>query len=408
MPLRRRLSVAPFLFRHLYRLTIGKNPNRPASMDDIGLFTGAPQHENFARVRDLAPTRKMAASAKPYTWPVGENIELPESYIFQGETRLTGQFLVDTDTSALLVLIDGKVRYERYLLTGGPTVNWLSMSVAKSFISALVGIALEEGHIKSIEEPISDYVPVQPGSAYDGVSIKDVLQMSSGARWNEDYNDPESDIYQLGLALRGSKGGLDGFVARMVRESEPQKVCRYNSGETQILGALLYHATGRLVADYMHEKLVEPLGFESPGYWITDMLGVEMSFAGVNLTARDFAKLGELYRNGGMWQGKRILSEEWVAASTTIDSPIREAGHPIVGDHQFNLGYGYQWWIPGGHRGDFSAIGVLNQLVYVDPPTKTVIVKLSANRLYGTSPHEATNRDEENVEFLRAIAQHQH
>jgi CubicO group peptidase (beta-lactamase class C family) len=136
------------------------------------------------------------------------------------------------------------------------------------------------------------------------------------------------------------------------------------------------------------------------------MRGVEMSYAGLNLTARDFAKLGELYRNHGVWQGRRILSEDWVRASTTIDSPIREPGRPIVGDHGFDLGYGYQWWIPAGDRGDYSAIGILNQLVHVDPTTRTTIVKLSANRRYGTSTDEATNRDVENVEFLRAIAQH--
>lgn len=192
----------------------------------------------------------------------------------------------------------------------------------------------------------------------------------------------------------------------MVRESAPETVCRYNSGETPVLGALIARATGQSVSDYMHAKLVEPLGFESPGFWITDMRGVEMSYAGLNLTARDFAKLGELYRNHGVWQDRRIVSEDWVRASTTIDSAIREPGRPLVGDHEFDLGYGYQWWIPAGNRGDYSAIGILNQLVYVDPSTRTTIVKLSANRMYGTSTEESTNRDVENVEFLRAIAQH--
>lgn len=228
--------------------------------------------------------------------------------------------------------------------------------------------------------------------------------MSSGARWNEDYNDSDSDIFQINQALLGKGSGLDGFVARMVRESAPNTVCRYNSGETQILGALVAHATKRSLTEYMTEKLVQPLGFESPSFWITDMLGTEMCYAGLNMTARDYAKLGELYRNGGMWQGKRIISTSWIQASTTIDSPIREAGQPIVGDHKFDLGYGYQWWIPAGHKGDYCAIGVLNQLVYVNPEKKVTIVKLSANRKYGTSTLEDTNQDSENVEFLRAIA----
>lgn len=380
----------------------------PNKMLEMGLFTGAPQHTNFCRIRELAPTAMMAPSPKPYTWPVGEALSIPDTYTFNGEDRSSEQLLVDTDTAALLVIVDGAIRYEQYWLTGGPDVNWLSMSVAKSFISALVGIAIAEGRIENIDDPISRYVPVNPGSAYDGVSIRTVLQMSSGARWNEDYSDTESDIFQVSMAMLGVGGGLDDFVARMVREHEPETVCRYNSGETQILGALIARATGYSVADYMQEKLVNPLGFESPGYWVTDLAGTEMSYAGLNLTARDFARLGELYRQGGRWQGRQIVDEQWVRDSTSINSAIREPGRPLVGDHAMSLGYGYQWWIPAGDRGDYSAIGVLNQLVYVDPATETVIVKLSANRNYGTANTEDVNRDAENVEFLRAIAQRAH
>lgn len=375
----------------------------PASILEMGLFTGAPQHQNFCRMKDIAPTTTMGVSSRPTEWPQGARIDLPESYEFGGQTRSTTQFLTDTDTGALLVLVDGAVRYEEYWLTGGPAVPWLSMSVAKSFISALVGIAVDEGHITSIDDPISNYVPVEPGSAYDGAPIRTVLQMSSGARWNEDYSDPESDVFQISMAMLGAGGGLDGFVSRMVRDAEPGTVCRYNSGETQVLGALIARATGSSVTEYMQNKLVEPLGFESPGHWVTDTFGTEMSYGGLNLTARDFARLGELYRNKGAWNGKQIVPEQWVADSTRIDSPIREPGKPFVSDHQFDFGYGYQWWIPAGDRGDYSAIGVLNQLVYVDPSSATVIVKLSANRNYGTTNTEDANRDAENVEFLRAV-----
>lgn len=402
MSTRHSATLTAFKLRYLARKVF--TPRRPSSLADIGLFTGVPQHENFARIDTLAPVSRMPASTRPSAWPTGPQSLLPSTYVFDGATKSTQTFLDDTDTAALLVLVDGQIRYEQYALTGGPMVTWLSMSVAKSFISALVGIAVDEGHITSIDESISSYVPVQPGSAYDGVSIRTVLQMSSGARWNEDYNDATSDVHQLIQAMTGRGGGLNGFVARMSRQSAPDTVCRYNSGETQILGALIAMATGRSVSDYMADKIVEPLGFESPGFWVTDRLGTEMSYAGLNLTARDYARLGELYRNGGKWHGRRIVSEDWVRASTTIDSPIREAGHPIVGDHGIELGYGYQWWIPAGHRGDYSAIGVYNQLVYVNPETATTIVKLSANRRYGTSTAESTNRDVENVEFLRAIA----
>ncbi|MFD8000430.1 serine hydrolase domain-containing protein [Streptomyces mirabilis] len=376
------------------------------NLGEFGLFTGAPQHENFCRMNELVDTREMAASSEPYNWPQSAPIALPETYEYEGTSRSAEEFMADTDTAALLVLIDGAVRYERYTLTGGPDIPWLSMSVGKSFISALVGIAIAERHIASIEEPISTYVPVQPGSAYDGVSIKDVLRMSSGARWNEDYNDPNSDIFLLTMATVGIGSTLNEFVAGMVRETAPGTVCRYNSGETQILGALLASATGRTVADYMQEKLCEPLGMQSSGYWALDPAGTEMAYAGLNLTARDYAKLGELYRNGGVWQGEELVPTQWVRDSVTVAAPHLEAGKPIVGGHHFQMGYGYQWWLPAGDRGEFSAIGVYNQFVYVDPTVGTTIVKLSANRRYGTSTEESTNREMETIAFLRAIAQH--
>ncbi|MGO4585813.1 serine hydrolase domain-containing protein [Arthrobacter sp. 2RAF6] len=375
------------------------------SMLEFGLFTGAEQHENFSRISELVPNTVMSAATQPRPWPQGEDAELPTSYDFEGVKRSTTQFLADTDTAALLVLQDGAIRFEKYWLTGGVDVPWLSMSVAKSFVSALVGIALEEKLFSSIDESISAYVPVEPGSAYDGVSIRDVLHMSSGARWNEDYSDTDSDIFKLSGALVGEGNGLDGFIARMTRESEPETVCRYNSGETQVLGAFIARVTGRSLSEYMREKLIEPLGFEADGTWITDSLGTEMSFAGLNLISRDYARLGELYRNGGNWFGEQVVPESWVKDSVTVDSPIREAGAAIVGTHPIGLGYGYQWWVPNIREGEFAAIGVYNQLIYVLPEARAVIVKLSANRKYGTSPDEATNQDVENVACLRAIAE---
>lgn len=373
-----------------------------ATLAGLGLFTGAPQHDNFCRLANILPSSELTPSSTPYEWPIGDTITLPEIYEFAGTSKSFEDFFIETDTAALLVLVDGVVRHERYALTGGPDVPWISMSVAKSFISALVGIAVAEGHIKSIDDPISNYVPVEPGSAYDDVPIKQVLQMSSGARWNEDYHDPQSDVFRLNAAMAGV-GTLDEFVAGVVREDEPGTICRYNSGDTQVLGSLIVRATNRSITDYMQEKLYEPLGMTSPGRWLLDSTGMEVAFAGLNMTARDFAKLGELYRNGGQWQGKQLVPQEWVHNSVVPEGEHLQPGQPIVGTHRYDLGYGYQWWIPAGNHGEFSAIGVYNQFVYVDPTTNTVIVKLSANRAYGTTDSEATNRESETVAFLQSI-----
>lgn len=373
--------------------------------DQLALFSGAPQHQNFGRFKDMAPTSAMAASKKPFAFPIGKTIDLPQQYRFEGHTKSVEDFFTETDTTALLVLKDGQMVMERYALTGGPDVHWISWSVSKSFVSALVGIAVHEGHIRSIEDPISDYIPVPKGSAYHGVSIKHVLQMSSGARWNEDYSDPSCDVFRLAAAMGGAMS-LEEFVAGMATESPPGTVCRYNSGETQALGMLLAYATKRTLSDYMQEKLFEPLGMNAAGYWLVDKIGKEMAFAGLNLIARDFIKIGELYRNDGVWNGQQVVPSAWVKASITADAPHLVPGKPWLSDHTLPFGYGYQWWLPASQDGEFTALGIYNQVVYGDRSKGVVIYKQSANRAYGTSKDEATNREIETIEFVRAIARH--
>jgi CubicO group peptidase (beta-lactamase class C family) len=369
----------------------------------LNLYSGEPQHQVFPRLKELLRTTPMKPAAKAFQFPEGERIDLPARYEFEGVSKSTAAFIEATDTSAVLALKGGEVRFEQYWLTGGRDVHWISWSVAKSFVSALVGIAMEEGLIESIDTPITRYVDSLKGSAYDGVSIKNVLQMSSGARWNEDYSDATSDVHRLGAVMAGDTS-LATFVASIVRETEPGSVCQYNSADTQALGLLLVEATGRSIAGYMQEKICEPLGMESPGYWLVDTAGMEMVLGGLILTARDFAKIGELYRNKGRWNGAQIVPEDWVESSVKPDSPHLQVGSVIVGGHVLPLGYGYQWWVPEGNCGEFSAIGVYNQFVYVDPSRDVVIVKLSANRSYGTSPNESENQEMETIEFLRAIA----
>lgn len=374
-------------------------------LSDLGLFTGAPQHDNFCRMHELVDTRPMAPSTAPRSWAVGAPVALPETFEFTGRTLSAGELLAQTDTAALLVVKDGVIRHERYTLTGGPHVPWLSMSVAKSFISALVGIAVSEGLIGDIEEPISRYVPVDPGSAYDGVAIRSVLQMSSGARWNEDYHDQNSDVARMAAATSGLDGASHAtVVATMPREYPPDTVCRYNSADTQALALLLRHATGQTVAGYMQAKLVEPLGLGDPGHWIVDPAGIEMGYAGLNLTARDYAAFGELYRNGGAWNGRQVVPAAWVRVSTSSTAPHTAPGRPVITGMRLPQGYGYQWWLPEGDRGDFMAIGVYNQFIYVDPASAVTVVKLSANRAYGTAPDMSTNRDAECIEYLRTVA----
>ena len=364
------------------------------------LFTGAEQSQNFHRMHKMFPVTTMTAAPQPRPFAVGSPIELPSDFTYRGEVVETAEFLMRTDTGAVLVIKDGQIIFEQYWLSGGQQQTWLSMSVAKSFISALVGIAVEQGHIRDINHPITDYVPELVGSAYDSVRIKDILQMSSGASWNEDYGDPESDISRFSriFALGGS---MNRFTATLEPELPPGTYNRYNSTDTQALGMLLANAVGRPISEYMAEMLWHPMGGENQAYWLTDSDHMEMAFAGLNATARDYAKLGEIYRLGGLFNGRQIVPVQWVQASITPDAP-----HLIAGDNpasDWPLGYGYQWWIPQGDQGEFMAIGVYNQFIYVAPESNTVIVKLSANSAYGTPDDEDASSEFESIEFFRGI-----
>jgi len=373
------------------------------TLRDLGIFTGIDQVENFANLKNLVPVSEMVSTKPAIEWPQGELISLPEEYPVGDEMKSVAELLERTSTSAVLVIRDGKIRYENYGKTGGVDVQWISMSVAKSFVSALIGMLVADGKIRSLDDPITDYIQVAPGSAYDGVSIRNVLLMSSGARWSEDYSDPTSDARMLMTAMAGEGGDLDDFVRNMQKELEPGSVCRYNSGDTQVLGLLIRNASGTSVSTYMQERLMEPLGCERPGYWLTDVAGNEAVFAGLNLVARDFARLGQLYCDGGKFNGVQILDPTWVKDSVRVTAPQcdlldEEPGMPGVS-------YGYQWWIPAEPAGSFSAIGVYNQFVFVEPSSKTVVVKLSANRTYGQSARNEDNLEKENLAFLRTITE---
>ena len=385
------ILIAIFVYKDLYtRVTV------------IGtLFSGEEQYENLNRFYKFINSSTLTPSSAPINFKSRKTISLPVSFNLNNVEIETENFLQRTDTSALLILKNGEIQFEQYWLTGGEDVQWMSMSVAKSFISALVGIAIRDGHINNIEEAISDYVPELKNSPYNNVRIKDVLQMSSGASWDENYSDPESDINRWAkiFALGGS---FDEFIQTLSNDFEPGTINHYNSMDTQALGMLVNRATGKSITNYMTEMLWHPMGAVNEGYWLLDSEGMEMAFAGLNATARDYAKFGELYRLDGELNGQQIVPKSWVKDSITPDGPHLTPGDNPLSDYP--LGYGYQWWVPGGVKGEFMAIGVYNQMIYVAPEFNMVIVKLSANSSYGTAEDTDMASELETIEFFRAIA----
>jgi CubicO group peptidase (beta-lactamase class C family) len=364
------------------------------------LFKGVDQTANFADMRSIFPVREIRSDNPAELAGSGRALALPETYPWQGETRRSQDLLDETDTSGLLVLLDGEIVHEHYALTGGRDVRWISWSVAKSFVSALVGVAVDEGHIRSIEEPVTTYLPELAGSAYEGVAIRDVLQMSSGASWDEDYGALDSDITRFGFTM-AIGGSMDEFASTLTREHEPGTYNRYNSIDTQVLGMLLVRATGRSLSSYLEEKIWQPLQMENDAYWLLDDLGMELALGGLNVTLRDYARFGELYRNEGRFAGRQVVPAAWARASVRADAPHLQPGENP--QSEWILGYGYQWWLPGEVRDEFSAIGVYNQFIYVSPQHRVVIAKTSANRAYGSN--EATDRELETFAFFRTVAE---
>ena len=360
----------------------------------VHLFDADRIVENFRSADQLGATRIMTASSEQRPYPSGAAIELPDGFIFDKQMLSTEQFLADSWTTGLLVIQDDRIVYERYSLGHSESTRTISWSMAKSFISAMIGIALDEGSIASIEQPVDFYVPELQGSGYETVRIKDVLQMSSGIAFNEDYGDFNSDInrWGRGFALGSPQ---DKFAASLTRGREPGTLNHYVSIDTHVLSMVLSRATGKSITGYMQEKLYQPLGMEYDGYWLVDGAGKEMALGGLNLTMRDFAKLGSLYLNHGELDGKQIVPANWIAASTVADAPHLQ---PAEGD----FGYGYQWWLPLSDDGEYMAMGVYGQYIYINPSKSMVVVKLSANTRYNDISYVPSS-DFSHLAFFRSI-----
>ena len=313
--------------------------------------------------------------------PIGAPATMPDG---------VAQWIADRDVTALVVLKDGTLVHEDYFLGTTPEDLRVSWSVAKSFLSALMGIVLEDGDIKSIDDQVTDYVPMLIGSAYDGATIKDVLQMSSGVVFNEDYLAFNSDINKMGriLALGGS---MDTFAASLdERFVEPETVWQYVSIDTHVVGMVIRGATGRTISELLTEKIFSKMGFEADPYYVSDGYGVAFVLGGLNLRTRDYARFGQMIANGGAWNGQQIVPRAWLAASTK-PSANAATGKPA---------YGYQWWIhQGASAGEFNAQGVYGQYIFIDTARDVVIAVNSADKLF-----KEEGASDQNFEMMRAIA----
>lgn len=311
--------------------------------------------------------------------------EPPIRYTFQGATSGIDDYLSRHRTTGLLIIKGDTILVERYQYDRTPQHRMTSFSMAKTVVGMLVGIALSEGSIRSIDDRAEQYVPALAGTPYGETPIRHLLTMSSGVRFNEAYSGTDDVATLARLSVYGeSEGGAATVAPFRTRERPAGEEFSYSSGESQVLGLVVRGATGKPLADYLSEKIWQPMGAEADATWMIDKAGYEVGFSGINATVRDYGRLGMLLANDGGRDGRQIIPAAWVRAATTPSANQFEPGR-IPGI----LGYGYQTWILPGRQRQFMLRGLRGQSVYVDPKAKMVMVQTSAGSLAENGVGEA-------------------
>lgn len=333
------------------------------------LFWSQSQRDEGFKLLDQLPwlvkSREITPSENVRPLPKGEAISLSQDI---------NAFFDEQSLSGALILHKGKIRYEKYGLGHSPEKRWTSFSVAKSFTSSLVGIALKEGHITSLNDKVSEYIVGLKGSAYDDVTIEQLLTMTSGVAWNESYTDPNSDVSQFNL--HQAEDGLPNIVSYMrqlKRAHQPGEKWSYSTGETNLIGILVEQATGRNLADYLTEKIWQPFGMENKASWLLGADGSEISGCCIQASLRDYARYGLFILEGGIINSESAFPDDWLLKATNKQVDFNKPGR----------GYGYQWWT--FDDGSFTARGIFGQTIFIDPK-RDLVVAFNGNWLHASDP----------------------
>ena len=349
------------------------------------LFSDDTRVENFRSFHTLFPADDLAAGTDHWEFSVAPR-SLPETFRFQGEDRSVAAFLDETWTTGLAIAVDGELLAEDYYRGYSPESSITSFSMAKSVVSALVGIAIERGYIGSVEDRVDAYLPAFEGTAYGAVSVHDLLTMSSGMGFDEDYDSFTSDINMLPIRVFGFQDALPDLVLETPKIREAGLYNEYISSDTIVLGLVLEQAVGRSLSRFLEEGIWQPAGMEFPASWNTDVHGNTLGHAFLSASLRDFLRFGRLYLNQGARDDTQIIPADWVMRSVNPgESHLQPGDNP---DSHWTFGYGYKWWIPEHPQGDFVAIGIWGQYIYVHPGYDVVIAKTGADYYFDERDHE--------------------
>jgi len=327
------------------------------------LFWNQPQRDAAFRAMEAHYASNVVHHGIAHPLPEGAPLSLRFADGGTLDTYMTAHHV-----AGVMVVQNGRVRLERYGLGATPETRWTSFSVAKSFTSTLVGAALRDGSIHSLDDKVTRYLPELAAGAYRDVTVRQLLTMTSGVRWNEDYVDPKSDVAMMYEGRRQPGVPLlVTYMAPLPREFAPGERWIYKTGETDLIGILVTRATHKTLAAYLTEKIWKPYGMASDALWLKDDVdGTEAGGSGVSATLADYARLGQFLLDGGIAGGKPVLADGWLADATHKHADIGVPGR----------GYGYQWWTYD--NGAFAGIGIFGQLLYVDPARHLVIAQMAA------------------------------
>lgn len=328
--------------------------------DKILFWTPEQQVAGYRNIHRIYPTRRIAAGDGVRALPFAP-VDLSQVSLAAGDVSMTvDEYFTHQNVAGLLVLKDGKIAYERYGLGNTQDSRWISFSVTKSVVSMLVGAAVRDGYIQSVDEPVSAYLPRLKGSSYDDSSIRNVLHMASGVQWDENYADPQSDVNQATYETLA----LYDYLGSKPRTGPAGQVFNYNTAETNLVGTLLRSAIGNNLSTYLEEKIWKPFGMEADAYWsLTEPGGGEFGGCCISATLRDYARLGLFALSGGrLDDGTPVLADHWMDESTT-PSPAYD-------------GYGYQWWLAGA--GSYRASGIFGQGICIHPRENVIVALHSA------------------------------
>lgn len=353
---------------------------KPTPGQNIMTWTQEQRTEWFRNLERTVPTAVVKHGTKVHPLPHAPG-EFDVQFTLAGEPVDIAGYMRLNNVNGLLVMKDGKILTERYGLGRGEQDRWTAWSVTKSVTSTLVGAAIKDGAIHSVDDPVTTYLPELVGSAYDGVTVKNLLNMASGVKWDEDYESQSSDFFHM----------LDQpFIDQMKtlpREVAPGSKFHYNTGDTNLLGLVVARAVKKPISQYLSEKIWAPYGMEQDATWWTNH-GQEVAGANLSMTLRDFARFGQFFMDGGKIDGESVLPDGWLEEASAAQLPTGWQRAP---------GYGYKWWVQS--PGKFMALGIFGQTIYIEPAKKLVVV---LNQSWPRADNDTTYSRE--MPFLQAVS----